>query len=408
VRRARAVSVMGMTPQRRDAVAAGAAAVVLTGGQLAVYFLVNSRQPVPTWVPAGTLVAVSLLNVAGCAAIAVRRRWPAAGLTGATALVLTSTALAVATTGPAVGLVVCAYTVMAWYPYRRSLPLLAFLAAAHAAGGIALSAAGGDVRGLPTFWGVPGDDPSAVTFATAASYGIPAALGWLVRRRRAHTAALTARAERLEAEREQRDRAAAAEERRRIARELHDIAAHDLSAIVVQAGAADRLVERDTVAVRAILRDIRGQGRDTLTALRQLVGILREGDADGRAPQPGLARVDELLAVARGAGAEVTLAVEGEPRALPALTDLAAYRVLQEALTNARRHASEAPVAVTVSYLPEAVRLVVRNARAEARRGTGDGHGLAGMRERVRQAAGTLAVGPTVDGGWSVDAWLPG
>jgi signal transduction histidine kinase len=405
---------MRMTPQGRDAVVAGVAAVVLTGGQLSVYFLVNSRQPVPTWVPAGTLVTVSLLNLAGCAAIAVRRRWPAAALTAATALVLASTALEVASAGPAVGLVVCAYAVTTWYPYRKSLPLLVLLAAAHAAGGIALSAAGSDVRGLPTFWlwGAPGDDPSGVAFATAASYGIPAALGWLVRRRRAHTAALTAaltaRAERLEAEREQRDRAAAAEERRRIARELHDIAAHDLSAIVVQAGAADRLVERDTAAARAILRDIRGQGRDTLTALRQLVGILREGDADGRAPQPGLTRVDDLLAVARAAGAEVTLAVEGAPRPLPALTDLAGYRVLQEALTNARRHAAGTPVTVTVTYRPDAVRLVVRNGPAGTPRETGDGHGLAGMRERVRQAGGTLAVGPTGDGGWSVDAWLPG
>jgi signal transduction histidine kinase len=397
-----------MSPRRRDAVAAGVAAVLLTGGQLGVYFLVNSRQPVPTWVSPGILVAVSLLNVGGCGSVAVRRRWPRAALAVATALVLVSTALAVTSIGPAVGLVVCAYTVVTWCPPRRSLPWLAGMAAAHAVGGLALSADGGDVRGLPTFWGVPAEDPSAMIFATAASYGIPAGIGWWVRRRRAHTAALTDRAERLEAEREERDRAAAADERRRIARELHDVAAHDLSAIVVQAGAADRLVDRDTAAVRAILRDIRGQGRDTLTALRQLVGILREDDAGGRAPQPGLARVGDLLAVARAAGAQVALSVTGQSRPLPALTDLAAYRVLQEALTNARQHAPRAPVAVTITYQVDAVRLEVTNGAAGAPGETGSGHGLAGMRERIRQAGGTLTVGRTAGGGWSVDARLPG
>jgi signal transduction histidine kinase len=397
-----------MSPRRRDAVAAGVAAVVLTGGQLGVYFLVNSRQPVPTWVSPGTLVTVSLINIGGCAAVAVRRSWPRTGLAAATALVLVSTALALTTLGPAVGLVVCAYTVAMWYPPRQSLPWLAGLAAAHAVGGIALAASGADVRGLPTFWGVPAEDPSAMVFATAASFGIPAGFGWRVRRRRAHTAALTERAERLEAEREERDRAAAAEERRRIARELHDIAAHDLSAIVVQAGAADRLVERDSAAARAILRDIRGQGRETLTALRQLVGILREDDAGGRSPQPGLARVGDLLAVARAAGATVTLSVTGEARPLPALTDLAAYRVLQEALTNAGRHAPRAPVTVSITYQADAVRLVVTNGAAGVPGEAGSGHGLAGMRERIRQARGSLTVGPTADGGWSVDARLPG
>jgi len=396
-----------VTPQGRDTVVAGVAAVVVGGGTLGVYLLVNSRQPVPTWVRPDVLVTALSLNLAGCATIAVRRRWPWVAVTAGTALVLTSSALALATTGPAIGLVVGAYTVAMSYPLGRSLPLLAILAATHAVGGIALSAAGGGVRGLPTYWGVPGDDRAAMVFAAAGSYGIPLAVGAMVRRRRAHTAALTVRAERLEAEREARDRAAAAEERRRIARELHDIAAHDLSAIVVQAGAADRLVDRDATAVRAILREIRGQGRDTLTALRHLVGILREDDAGGRAPQPGLAQMGDLLAVARAAGTRVTLSITGEPRPLPALVDLALYRVLQEALTNARRHAPDAPVAVSVRYEAEAIRLVVRNAQARTVDATRSGHGLAGMRERIRHAGGTLMAGPTGDGDWSIDARLP-
>jgi signal transduction histidine kinase len=395
------------TPQRRDMVAAGVLAAVLAGGTLAVYWLVTSRQPVPTTVPAGTLVIASSLTVAGCATIAIRRRCPRVALAAATALVLTCTALAVASTGPAVGLVVCAYTVATWYPVRTSAPVLTALAVAHAAGGILLTAAGGDVRGLPTFWGVPGQDLDSMILATAASYGIPAVTGSLVRRRRAHTAELTARAERLEAEREERDHAAAATERRRIARELHDIAAHDLSAIVVQAGAADRLIGQDAAAARAILSDIRGQGRDTLTALRQLVGIMREDEDAGRTPQPGLARLDDLLAVARAAGTTVDVSIVGESRPLPALTDLAAFRVIQEALTNARRHAPDARVGLTVTH-DAGVRVEVTNGPARGPRiGGPPGHGLAGMRERVRQAGGTLIAGPTVDGGWAVDAYLP-
>jgi len=393
------------TPQRRDTVAAGVLAVLLAGGALVVYWLVNSRQPVPTTVSPMTLVIASTLTVAGCATIAIRRRWPRVALILATALVLTGVALALASLGSATGLVVSAYTVATWYPVRKSLPFLALVAAAHAAGGILLTAAGGSVNGLPTYWGAPGRDIGAMIFATVASYGVPAAIGILIRRR---TAELIARADRLETEREERDRAAAVEERRRIARELHDIAAHDLSAIVVQAGAADRLVERDSAAARAILRDIRGQGRDTLTALRQLVGIMREDDGAGRAPQPGLARLDDLLAVARAAGTEAEITIMGEPRPLPALTDLAGFRVVQEALTNARRHAPGAPVSVRVTHAA-GVRIVVANGASHApvEIGARPGHGLAGMRERVRQAGGTLTVGPTADGGWTVDARLP-
>lgn len=402
------------SPVGRDTVAAGLAAVLLAGGAVLVATVVAARQPVPTPVPVLQLVGGVALTVAGCATIAVRRRWPRTALTAATALVLACAALQLVATGPALGLVVCAYTVAVLLPGRRSAAVLAGLAVAHVAGGVLISRLGGDVRGLPTFWGVPGQDLDAMVVATAASYGLPAAVGGLVRRRRAAVAALTARAERLEAEREARDRAAAARERRRIARELHDVAAHDLSAIVVQAGAADRLVDGDPAAAKDVLRAIRGQGRETLAALRQLVGVLRDADngddAGGRAPQPGLARLDDLVAAAGAAGLRVDVRIEGEPRPLPTLVDLAAYRVVQESLTNARQHAPGAPVTVLIGYTG-GVRINVHNGPSVAPAAPdvvpGDGHGLVGMRERVRQTGGRLTAGPTPDGGWRVVAELP-
>ena len=399
------------TATGRDVLAAGLLAAGLVTVTVAVLALVQARQPAPAPVRAAELAAALALTVAGCAPIAVRRRWPGPAAAGATVLVLACAGFGVVATGPAVGLVVCAYTLPTVRTGRRAALVLTALAAAHVAGGVLLTRAGADVRELPTFWGVPGQDLDAMIVATAASYGIPAGIGAAVRRRRRHTAALLARAERLEAEREARDRAAAAEERGRIARELHDIAAHDLSAIVVQAGAADRLVDGDPVAAKAVLSAIRGQGRETLAALRQVVGILRDDDGGGRAPQPGLARLGDLVGGARDAGMTVALDRHGTPRPLPAMADLAAYRVVQEALTNARRHAPGAPVAVRVGW-GDGVELDVRSGPPAGPpvaedAAAGGGHGLVGMRERVRRAGGTLSAGPEPDGGWRVRAWLP-
>jgi len=177
----------------------------------------------------------------------------------------------------------------------------------------------------------------------------------------------------------------------------------------VQAGlgdrAADRLVDADPAGAREVLRNIRAQGRETLTALRELVGILRDEDGGGRAPQPGLARTGDLFAVARAAGMVLTTTVEGAPGPLSRQADLAAFRIVQEALTNCRRHAPGAPVTVRIVH-NDGVLLEIRNGRAAAGP-AGSGHGLAGMRERVRQAGGTLRAGPDGDGGWVVVAELP-
>jgi len=400
------------TGSARDAVAAAILAGTLATWLVLASLLVHARQPKATPLSPLLLTAATLLTVAGCAAIGARRRLPRTALALATALVLVCAALSVTTVGPGIGIVVCAYTLASLASWRTVAPALAGCAAAHCLGALVITQAGGRVSG-PTFWGVPGTSLRALAFATLASYGIPALLGASVRGRRAATTELVDRADRLEAERLERDRLAAAEERTRIARELHDIAAHDLSAIVVQAGAADRLVDTDPAAVKSTLYDIRRQGRETLTALRQLVGVMREDDGGGRSPQPTLARLSELVSSARAAGMSLDVVTCGPPEHLPAASDVAAYRVVQESLTNARQHAPGAAVMLSVTH-DHGLTLVVRNGptsngppAAASGDWPGAGHGLVGMRERVQQAGGTLVAGPTPDHGWQVTVRLP-
>ena len=379
--------------------------------RLAPAALVAARQPVPAPPTAADVVLGFAVTAADCVPIALRRRRPRAALLLVLAVILGSGALGrdlFADPGP--GLAVCAYTVATLLPWRRAVPLLGGVAMLHAAAAPLI----GDLSSLPTYWGTPGDNRWATAWASVASVGIPALIGSWVQTRRAYTAELVDRAERLRAERDERARTAVLEERGRIARELHDIAAHDLSAMVVQAGAADRLVERDPAAARATLKELRAQGRDTLSQLRRLVGVMRGPDSDGLAPQPSLLRLDELVARVREAGAAVEVVTTGAARALPPEADLAAYRVVQEALVNTRRHAAGAAVRVEVDWSGAGVRVAVRDTGPagaavgvpEPRVGDG-GNGLLGMRERVRLAGGTLRVGSTPDGGWLVEASLP-
>ena len=392
------------TAYGRDAVAAALAFLVLGVAPPVAAVVVAAHQPVP--VPVGRWAATTLVTVAACLVLAGRRRWPRTALAAGTALVLAATGLSVSPTAAGVALLTCAYTVATVLPRRSWAGPVAGCLIAHAAGGILLGRLLPDATRAITYWSVPASQVGNSVLASAASFGIPLLVGSSTGTRRAYTAALADRAQRLEAERADRDQRAASEERQRIARELHDVAAHDLSAIVVQAGAVDRLIDRDPAAAKRTLLDIRSQGRQTLTSLRQLVGVLREDDAGGRAPQPGLARLDELVAGARAAGMAVDLAREGS-RPLPAALDLTAYRVVQEALTNARRHAPGAPVRVAVTVGRE-VRVVVANDAPEQPPTAADpGHGLAGMRERVAQAGGSCAAGPTAGGGWQVEVHLP-
>ena len=202
---------------------------------------------------------------------------------------------------------------------------------------------------------------------------------------------------------------AAMGERARIARDLHDVVAHHVSAIAVQAETARLTIEGMPDEGKAQLEAIGGTARDALAEMRRLLGVLR-ADANGepeRAPQPGLALLDELVETARGAGSEVRLTVEGEQAPLPPGVDLCAYRILQEALTNARRHAPGADVEVGLEYGADTLWLRVRDHGPGPGGADPDGHGLLGMRERVLMVGGTLSIGPAPDGGFAVEAELP-
>jgi signal transduction histidine kinase len=202
---------------------------------------------------------------------------------------------------------------------------------------------------------------------------------------------------------------AAMGERARIARDLHDVVAHHVSAIAVQAESARLTTDGLPDEGRAHFEAIGQTARDALTEMRRLLGVLRE-DASAevaRDPQPSLARVNELVETARAAGTPVTFTLEGAVATLPPGVDLGAYRILQEALTNVRRHAPGAAVEVRLEYTPDSPHLRVRDHGPGAVSPDLDGHGLLGMRERAIMVGGTLAAGPAEDGGFVVEAELP-
>ncbi len=199
---------------------------------------------------------------------------------------------------------------------------------------------------------------------------------------------------------------AAEDERLRIARELHDVVAHNVSLMAIQAGAARVSGSAGTDA----LRSIETTARDTLAELNRLLGVLRK-DANGaaRTPQPSLAQVETLLQPARDAGLEVTVRVSGEARPLPAALDLSAYRIVQEAITNVLKHAHATRVEVGIKYEPDALILTVSDNGHGANEPVGaySGHGLIGMRERVELFGGQLGAGSSSLGGFTVRARLP-
>jgi len=236
---------------------------------------------------------------------------------------------------------------------------------------------------------------------------------WLVgdnvRTRRAYTAELEERALRLEREREERAVRAVAEERARISRELHDMIAHHVSVIAVQAGAASE--EATTDPAREALEVIQQTSRQVLAELRSMLEVQSSDKAGpGLAPQPSLREVDQLVDQSRMAGLPVELVITGERRELPAIVDLAAYRIVQEALTNTRTHAGPAHARVELRYAEDALALeVTDDGRAAAGQlgNGGGGRGLVGMRERVAMVGGRLEVGPRPGGGFRVAAVLP-
>ena len=237
---------------------------------------------------------------------------------------------------------------------------------------------------------------------------LTAGAGFTGRALRARSSALEDRAETLDWEEQQRAAEAAAEERRRIARELHDIISHSLGVVVLQAGAAERVLDRDAQRARAVLESIRSTGQEAIGEMATLLGLLDPTPRTSREPQPSLADIDGLLARMRDAGLSVDLVVDGHRRALPAAIELSAFRVLQEALTNTLKHAPGTHVDAVLRYEETELQVEVSNTAAVARTdGAGGGRGLAGMRERLEVFGGTLEAGPQSDGGWKLRATFP-
>jgi signal transduction histidine kinase len=239
-------------------------------------------------------------------------------------------------------------------------------------------------------------------------FGICWLAGFAMHERTDRAAAAEARAAQAERDREAAARIAVAEERARIARELHDIVAHAVSVMVLQVGAVRHRLPDALEEEGRALRDVEQVGRTALAEMRRLLGGLRrDGEDAEREPQPGLDRLDRLLEEVRSAGLPVRLQVEGEPVPLPRPVDLSAYRIAQEGLTNALKHAHASHADVTVDYEPDAIRIEVRDDGVGASANDGLGSGLVGMRERVKVYGGDMSAGPGPEGGFVLRARLP-
>jgi signal transduction histidine kinase len=307
---------------------------------------------------------------------------------------------------------VAAYGCGALLPARRAVRVVAGVAVVESAGLVVVNVVPGlsvaDLPAASSAAAVTGQLLSGVlTYAAAALFG-----AYIATRRRYVELVRVRAAEAIETQRARAD-AAIGQERSRMARELHDIAAHHLSGMVVQTAVIERLIDRDPQAAKEAAAWIRAQGKETLHNLRLVVGALRgpgrDDLEDGGAPVPGLAVLDRLVQTARELGTPVDLVRDGEPRDLPPIADISFYRVTQEALSNAREHAPGAPVRVVLRYRGSEVSLEVENEARPApdRPRVNRGFGLAGMRERAQLIGATFDAGPTPSGGWRVSLALP-
>ncbi|HEY6960294.1 MAG TPA: histidine kinase [Gaiellaceae bacterium] len=257
--------------------------------------------------------------------------------------------------------------------------------------------------------GVAADHAPVTLWNMAAVVGLLVAsllAGLWVRQMQLRAQALEQLAEQLQSERDERARTAVAEERARIARELHDEVAHAMSVIAVQADAAEGALARDPALVERPLSAIRETARGALADMRRVLGALRGDDALTYAPEPGLARVASLVEQTRAAGLEVEMRIEGEPTPLSPAVDVAAYRVVQEGLTNVRKHAAARRVELVIRYGLATIEIEVRDDGDGGGAAGGSGRGLAGLRERIALLGGDFVAGPRV-GGFTLCATLP-
>jgi len=329
-----------------------------------------------------------IVGLASVAALLVRRRWPFGTLVAILAIAVASPV----DTQFILPLGVALYTIGSTRSWEAAI---AGCALVLGTGFLYILLGGGDLR--------YGD-----LLGTALACAVAAGAGLYVGSKRSSLSALEERAARLDRERELLAERAVAEERVRIAQELHDVVAHNVSLIVVQAQALGATMPDPRVG--AATDGIAALGREAMAEMHRTLRLLRMDDAAARAPQPGLGDLDGLLERSRAAGLRVELAVEGDPRPLPQSVDLSAFRIVQEALTNVVKHAGRAPTHVLVGYRPGALELTIRDngdPSAPAPPRAAGGHGLIGMRERAALFGGTLTAGPSDGRGFEVHASLP-
>ncbi|MCC3776244.1 sensor histidine kinase [Streptomyces sp. UNOB3_S3] len=343
-----------------------------------------------------------------CAVIALRRRWPEKMLLLTAVTGVAQVAFGVSPDVSDFAMLVIIYTVASGNTRWASRFALV--------GGL-LAAPISAVR-----WPTPHTEAGNAVLG-AVFVSVPFVLAWVLgdsmRTRRAYWAQLEERATRLEKEREQQAKMAVTAERARIARELHDVVAHNVSVMVVQADGAAYVLDASPEQAKQALETIASTGRTALTEMRRLLGVLRteEGGESGETyvPQPDVEQIGELVEQVRSAGLPVEFTVEGAPRPLPSGVELTAYRIVQEALTNTRKHGGpDVGASVRLTYFDDGLGLLVeddgRGAQHELYEdggADGMGHGLIGMRERVGMVGGTLDAGPRPGGGFRISVLLP-
>ncbi|MFD3307889.1 sensor histidine kinase [Streptomyces sp. NPDC058656] len=376
-------------------------AVVLLG--ISVVGGTADQEAAGTDVPAVAIPVTLLL----CLVIALRRRMPEKMLLLAVAVGVAQLALDMSVVPADFALLVITYTVASnGTRWASRLALTAGLFAAP----------------LSQLRWPDGNTSGAGHVAIVVFQMVPFALAWVLgdslRTRRAYFAQLEERAARLEKEREAQAKVAVAAERARIARELHDVVAHNVSVMVVQADGAAYVLDSAPDQAKKALETISGTGRQALAEMRRLLGVLRTGEhqeSGEYVPQPDVEQLDDLVEQCRSSGLPVDFKIEGTPRPLPSGVELTAYRIVQEALTNTRKHGGpNTGASVRLVYFDDGLGLLVEDDGKGAPHelyeeggADGRGHGLIGMRERVGMVGGTLDAGPRPGGGFRISALLP-
>jgi signal transduction histidine kinase len=340
----------------------------------------------------------TLAGAALASAVALRRRWPLSAVS--VVLVLMTVRMVFGergglsnAAGVQVGVVLLFYGLGAFAPGRRSVWMLA--------AAVVITSLNQVTK--------PGGGVAAVFPMEAFAVLMPYALGRVVRARAARELASRDAAERLDAELVTSARAAAHDERSRIAREVHDVIGHSVSVMVIQAGGARLVMGEEPDRAEESLRCVERAGHEALVELRNLLGSLGDGDPHALAPQPGLRDISPLLAHAQASGVSVNVCVDGPPVPVPPALDLCAYRIVQEALTNAIKHAAPANASVNVRWRESVLELEISDDGRHRRSGkrTTGGHGIAGMRERVALHSGSFEASAQPNGGFTVRAHLP-